>query len=136
MAFDGDLPRCILSIFLCNSIDDCGVVVMKQLREKFGITEEMVNFPVVEIIEIPGYGRSAAVKLCEEMGIQSQNDREKLAAAKEEVYKKGFYEGVMLVGSQAGKRVCDAKDVVKAEMIAAGQAAIYYEPEKLVSSHA
>ena len=49
-----------------------------------------------------------------------------------QVYKKGFYEGIMLMGSQAGKRVCDAKDAVRAEMIAAGTAAAYYEPEKLV----
>lgn len=49
-----------------------------------------------------------------------------------QVYKKGFYEGVMLMGSQAGKRVCDAKDIVKGEMIAAGTAALYYEPEKQV----
>ena len=54
----------------------------------------------------------------------------------QQVYKKGFYEGVMLVGSQAGKRVCDAKDVVRAEMIAKGQAAAYYEPEKLVCAFA
>jgi hypothetical protein len=45
----------------------------------------MVDFPVVEIIEIPGYSRAAAVKICEDMGIQSQNDREKLALAKGEV---------------------------------------------------
>lgn len=59
--------------------------MLLQLREKFGITDKMVDFPVVEIIEIPGYSRASAVKVCEEMGIQSQNDREKLALAKEEV---------------------------------------------------
>ncbi len=159
----------------------------RQFREKFGIADHMVAFDVVEIIEIPGYGRSAAVKVCarccaasqtppppdyaqhmyapadgqreafprvtlcyctlagcpalaapaaaqvcEEKGITSQNDTAKLAEAKEEVYVKGFYEGVLLVGSQAGKRVCDAKDLVRAEMIAAGFATPYFEPEKLV----
>ena len=103
-----------------------------QLREKFGIEDHMVAFDIVEIIEIPGYGRSAAVTVCEAKGIQSQNDKDKLAEAKEEVYLKGFYEGVLLVGSQAGKRVCDAKDAVRAEMIANGFAAPYWEPEKLV----
>ena len=43
------------------------------------------------------------------MGIKSQNDTQKLEEAKELVYKKGFYEGVMLVGSQAGKRVGAAR---------------------------
>ena len=91
-----------------------------------------MNFDVVEIIEIPGYGKSAAVRVCEEKGIQSQNDRDKLAEAKEEVYLKGFYEGIMLVGSQAGSKVCDAKDIVRKEMIDNGFAAPYFEPEKLV----
>ena len=60
---------------------------------------------LVEIIDIPGLGRRAAEKVCEDLGIKSQNDTQKLEEAKELVYKKGFYEGVMLVGSQAGKRV-------------------------------
>lgn len=48
----------------------------------------------VPIIEIPGYGTLSAPLLCDELKIQSQNDREKLAEAKEKVYLKGFYEGV------------------------------------------
>lgn len=48
----------------------------------------------VPIIEIPGYGSLSAPLVCDELKIQSQNDREKLAEAKEKVYLKGFYEGV------------------------------------------
>ena len=50
----------------------------------------------MEIIEIPGYGRLAAQKACEDLGVQSQNDRVKIAEAKDLVYLKGFYEGVGL----------------------------------------
>merc|ERR1711871_534210 len=38
----------------------------------------------------------------------------------------------MTVGSQKGKRVEDAKPLVRAEMIAAGQACAYWEPESKV----
>jgi len=48
----------------------------------------------IAIIDIPGYGDLAAKTVCEELKIQSQNDREKLADAKDRVYLKGFYEGV------------------------------------------
>ena len=106
-----------------------------KLREKFGITAEMVEpFDVVEIIDIPGIGSQSAVTLCDKLKIKSQNDKDKLAQAKEEVYTKGFYTGVMLVGSQKGKKVCDAKPFVRQEMIEAGQAAPYWEPEAEVVS--
>ena len=71
---------------------------------------------LVEIIDIPGLGRRAAEKVCEDLGIKSQNDTAKLDEAKEITYKKGFYEGTMLVGSQKGKRVEDAKPVVQQEL--------------------
>jgi len=48
----------------------------------------------IAIINIPGYGDLAAKSVCEELKIQSQNDREKLVEAKDHVYLKGFYEGV------------------------------------------
>lgn len=75
-------------------------------REKFGLTAEMVDpFVAVPIIEIEGYGNLSAVVMCERLDIKSSKDTEKLKRAKEEVYLKGFYEGVMLVGECKGMKV-------------------------------
>ncbi|CAG9320407.1 unnamed protein product [Blepharisma stoltei] len=104
------------------------------LREKYGITEEMVNYEVVPIIDIPELGTTAAVRLCEELKINSQNDKKLLAEAKSRVYLKGFHEGVMIVGPYAGQKVSVAKPLVRQELIQAGQAAVYYEPESTVMS--
>jgi leucyl-tRNA synthetase len=104
-------------------------------REKFGITAEMVEpFEVVPIINIEGYGDKSAETMCVKLGIKSSKDKDQLKAAKDEVYLKGFYEGVMLVGSCAGMKVCDAKPIVRQELIAAGHAIPYFEPENMVMS--
>lgn len=51
-------------------------------------------FLQVPVIEIPGFGNLSAVTICDELKVQSQNDREKLIEAKEKLYLKGFYDGV------------------------------------------
>jgi len=104
-------------------------------RAKFNLTDEMVlPFEVVPIIEIPGYGNASAVTMCDRLKIKSHRDTEKLKKAKEETYLKGFYEGVMLVGDCAGQKVCDAKPIIREQMIERGDACIYFEPESLVMS--
>uniref|UniRef100_A0A6U2REQ0 leucine--tRNA ligase n=1 Tax=Leptocylindrus danicus TaxID=163516 RepID=A0A6U2REQ0_9STRA len=106
-----------------------------EFREKYGITAEMVEpFKVVPIIEVPGYGDASAVFMCEKLKIKSFNDKAKLAQAKDETYLKGFNFGVMTYGPHKGKKVCDAKPIIKQEMIDANQACLYFEPESKVMS--
>ncbi|XP_062262028.1 leucine--tRNA ligase, cytoplasmic [Platichthys flesus] len=105
------------------------------LREKYGIEDKMVlPFEPIPIIEIPGYGNLSAPVVCDELKIQSQNDKEKLAEAKEKVYLKGFYEGIMLVDGYKGQKVQDVKKPIQKMLVERGEAMIYMEPEKQVMS--
>ncbi|XP_046919775.2 leucyl-tRNA synthetase [Dermatophagoides farinae] len=105
------------------------------LRSKYNITDEMVlPFNAVPIIEIPDYGNLCAVRICEELKIKSQNDKEKLAQAKAKVYLSGFYDGVMLVGEHKGKKVSEAKPLIQKMLCDCGDGVKYYEPEKQILS--
>ena len=60
------------------------------LREKYGIQDDMViPFEPVPIVHVPELGDLSAIVACDQLKIQSQNDREKLLEAKELVYTKG-----------------------------------------------
>lgn len=105
------------------------------LREKYGITDEMVMpYNPIPILEIPDFGNLSAVFLYDKLKIQSQNDTAKLLEAKEMVYLKGFYDGVLLVGPHQGKKIQDVKKLIQTQLINEGKAVVYYEPEKTVIS--
>lgn len=115
--------------------DDYAVMVdlkkKKPLREKFGLTDEQVlPFEPISIINVPDYSEMSAQKAYKDFKIKSMNEKAKLLAAKEHVYTKGFYAGIMKVGKHKGKRVQDAKPHVKQYLIDNNMAAVYYEPEK------
>lgn len=71
----------------------------------------------VPIIEVPEFGNLSAVTACERYKVASQNDRDKLEEAKLEVYRKGFYDGVMLVKGYEGQKVQDVKKAIQSLMI-------------------
>ncbi|KAJ3694012.1 hypothetical protein LUZ60_009492 [Juncus effusus] len=105
------------------------------LRAKYGVKDEWVlPFKVVPIINIPEFGDKSAEKVCIELKIKSQNDKEKLAEAKRLTYLKGFTEGTMLVGEFEGRKVQEAKPLIKSKLLDDGQAVMYSEPEKKVMS--
>jgi leucyl-tRNA synthetase len=83
----------------------------------------------VAIIDTPGMGDLPAVDVVEDRGIESQDEREALEEAKDEVYRRGFYEGTMKpelprVGDQP---VQEAKDEVQAWLVDEGLAEVFYE---------
>jgi leucyl-tRNA synthetase len=107
----------------------------QQLRDTFKLSAEQVTpFEVVPIINIPDLGDKAAENVVTRMKINGQGDRVKLDEAKEIVYKAGFYEGTLTVGPYAGEKVEKAKEKIRSELLASGQAIIYSEPEAAVVS--
>lgn len=123
-----------------------------EFRAKFSIEDHMVEpFEVIPILSvddehgtlhIDDFGIQATVKmgdrsaatLCEALDVASQNDTAKLKFIKDRCYKIGFNYGIMTCGKYAGEPVSVAKAKVRADMIAEGLAADYYEPENLVVS--
>lgn len=103
------------------------------LRQKYGVKEEWI-FDPIPIINIPGFGDKAAEKVCIDLKIKSQNDKEKLAEGKKLTYLKGFTDGTMLLGEYKGEKVQTAKPLIKKMLIQTGQAVAYSEPEKKVMS--
>ncbi|XP_026192247.1 leucine--tRNA ligase, cytoplasmic [Cyclospora cayetanensis] len=106
---------------------------IEYFNKLYGIKEEWVlPFQPVEIIEVPGLGRQAAPTLCAQLGVSGPKDTQRLQQAKEEAYRRGFYEGVMTVGPFAGRKVQEAKALVREQLLQEGSACVYYEPEKKV----
>uniref|UniRef100_A0A453AYM7 Methionyl/Leucyl tRNA synthetase domain-containing protein n=1 Tax=Aegilops tauschii subsp. strangulata TaxID=200361 RepID=A0A453AYM7_AEGTS len=86
------------------------------------------------IINIPEFGDKSAEKVCLDLKIKSQNDKEKLAEAKRMTYLKGFTDGVMIAGEFNGRKVQEAKPLIKNKLLGEGSAVLYSEPEKKVMS--
>ncbi|KAG0084434.1 cytosolic leucyl tRNA synthetase [Podila epicladia] len=119
-----------------DSPDDYATVMdLKKKPDYYKVQPEwIVPFEPVAIINTPTYGNLAAPTICAQMKIASQKDKTQLALAKDAVYKDGFYNGVMVIGDYAGKPVQEAKPEIRKQLIEAGEAVPYNEPENLVMS--
>jgi len=92
----------------------------------------ILPFDPVPIIEVKPYGRLSAPTICSQLKIQSQNDRYELLEAKEKIYTKSFYDGILLVGKYANTKVSDAKKLVHDDLISNGHAYVYSESDEKV----
>ncbi|XP_017772759.1 PREDICTED: leucine--tRNA ligase, cytoplasmic isoform X3 [Nicrophorus vespilloides] len=122
-----------------DSPDDYAALVdlkkKQPFREKYGISDEMVlPYDPIPIIDVPELGNLSAVTMYDKLKIQSQNDKEKLLEAKEIVYLKGFYDGVLIVGEHKGNKIQDIKKCLQKSLVDKNEAVIYYEPEKTIIS--
>lgn len=118
-----------------DSPDDYATIMdLAKKAEYYGIKKEWAELDILPIIDTPSYGNLTAKKLVEELKIQSPKDTKKLEEAKEKAYKEGFYKGTMIYGDFAGKRVEDAKNLVRKQLIDSGDAFNYAEPDGKVMS--
>jgi leucyl-tRNA synthetase len=83
----------------------------------------------ITIIEVKGFGTNPAKEACDELGIKSQKETEKLNMATELVYKKEFHTGYLNegCGAYAGIKISDIKDEVKNELISKNLAVVMRE---------
>lgn len=117
-----------------DSPDD--YINLMELRKKaayYNVDEAWLKYDPVPVISTPT-GDMTAETLVKKLKIQSPKDALLLAEAKEQAYKEGFYSGTMLAGDFKGQSVQEAKPKVRDQMIAAGLAFAYAEPEGLIIS--
>lgn len=118
-----------------DSPDD--YINLMELRKKaayYNIEPEWAALDPIAVLDTPTYGSLTAEALVKQLRIQSPKDAVPLAEAKDLAYKEGFYSGKMLVGDFKGQSVQDAKPRVREQMISAGLAFAYAEPEGLIIS--
>jgi leucyl-tRNA synthetase len=99
---------------------------------KYGLSFDKIRqIKPVPIIDIPGWGDLAAVRIAEQLSLAGQSDP-RLEQATQTIYKEGFHTGVMNAncGKYAGMKVAEAKDAVKRELIESGEADVIYETSR------
>jgi leucyl-tRNA synthetase len=116
-----------------DSPDDYATVMeLAKKADYYGIKKEWAELEILPIINTPSYGDKCAEFLVKKLKIASPKDTKQLEEAKELAYKEGFYQGTMLVGEFKGEKVEAAKPKVRQQLIDAGEAFAYSEPERRV----
>ncbi|MBU0456933.1 MAG: leucine--tRNA ligase [Nanoarchaeota archaeon] len=101
----------------------------EELCKKHGLDPETVkSIQLIPIITAKGYELFPAKEIVGKMNITSLEDP-KLEEATKEIYKVGFHSGIMkdTCGKFAGKRVEEAKELMKAELIEEGHADLFHD---------
>ena len=118
-----------------DSPDDCATVAdLAKKADYYGIQKEWAELEAPAIINTSSYGDRCAPFLVKKLKIASPKDTKQLEEAKELAYKEGYYQGTMTIGDFKGEKVEVAKPKVRKQLIDAGEAFAYSEPEKKVVS--
>jgi len=91
--------------------------------------KKLKSITAISLIKLDGYGDFPAVEIYEKMGVQSQEDIEKLEKATQTIYKEEFYSGVMKsnTGEFKGLKVEEAKVAVAKKLKELNLASNIYE---------
>lgn len=104
-------------------------------RAKLGLKDEwVVPFNMIPIIDIPELGKEGAKFMCEKLKITGPNATEQLEEAKKVCYQMGFYQGVMICGPFAGKKVSEAKLLTQKLLESNDHCILFQEPIRQVIS--
>ncbi|MFQ5620649.1 MAG: leucine--tRNA ligase [Candidatus Nanoarchaeia archaeon] len=97
--------------------------------EQYGLDPTLANIELIPIIKSKGYGDFPGKEAVEKAGIKSQEDKEKLDKITKEIYKAGFHSGIMCenAGEFAGKRVTEAKELIKSYMLESKEADVFHD---------
>ncbi len=98
------------------------------LMESYGLDPSVADIEVIPIIDIEGYGPCAAADSVDRVGITESGDP-RLVEAKKQVYKDGHHLGRMnkLCTGYEGLRVEEAKERMRDDMLAAGEAELFHD---------
>ncbi|KAL1902737.1 cytosolic leucyl tRNA synthetase [Sporothrix stenoceras] len=117
-----------------DSPDDYATVTdLLRKPEYYNIKKEWLEKDILPVIKTPSSDLIAKY-LVEKLKINSPKDTKLLEQAKEQAYKEGFYQGTMLVGEHKGTPVQDAKPLIRKQLLDAGLAFNYAEPDGEVIS--
>ncbi len=97
--------------------------------KKYKISPEAVNnIGLIPIIKTEGYGEFPAKEISQKLGISSLDDP-KLEEATKELYKAGYHTGIMrnTCGEYSGKKVEEAKELIKSKLIEEGKADTFHD---------
>lgn len=83
------------------------------------LVESKEPIEAIKIIDVKGFGNNPAKEACDQLGIKSQTETDKLNEATDLVYKKEFHTGVLnqKCGQYAGIKISEIKDTVKNDLI-------------------
>ncbi|HHI00414.1 MAG TPA: leucine--tRNA ligase, partial [Thermococcus litoralis] len=98
------------------------------LLMKYDIDPRIVeNITYISLIELEGYGEFPAVEEAQKLGVEGQNDVEKLEQATKNIYKAEYHRGIFKIEPYKGKPVSEVKDLVAKDMAEKGTADRMYE---------